>query len=79
LALVLTSPTYQDRVIGLGIDIITVNTATINDLPIVEGAPETTVLPSNAAFIVATSGTTGVPKFTVLKHQNLNAFTRGLP
>jgi amino acid adenylation domain-containing protein/non-ribosomal peptide synthase protein (TIGR01720 family) len=51
--------------------VVTVDAATIAQLPTVHGPACTDVRPENACFVVFTSGTTGKPKGIVLEHRNM--------
>ncbi|KAL3462809.1 hypothetical protein BJX64DRAFT_288021 [Aspergillus heterothallicus] len=71
--IILTSSTCLDRVYGLGAQPLVVSQSSIDQLPTVSRSiAAQQVSPSNAAYAIFTSGTTGVPKATVIQHTALS-------
>lgn len=55
---------------GLVDDLLAVDEALFDSLPPFEGRPQSQVDSHNAAYIIPTSGTTGMPKLSLLEHGN---------
>ncbi|KAM0418809.1 hypothetical protein ACHAPT_012250 [Fusarium lateritium] len=73
--LILCSPSLTHKFEGLGIPTFAVGPETISLLPDVPvGSLQIQVGPNNPAYIIFTSGTTGLPKGTIIEH---GAFTTG--
>ncbi|KAL3441174.1 hypothetical protein BJX65DRAFT_314060 [Aspergillus insuetus] len=71
--IILTSRTCLDKVSSLGSQPFVVSQSGIEQLPAVVQSLETQqVSPSNAAYAIFTSGTTGMPKATVIQHTALS-------
>jgi non-ribosomal peptide synthase protein (TIGR01720 family) len=70
---ILTSPAHMRTVRGLSSEILAVGDdfiPSINDTRILDGVD---VAPSNAVYVIFTSGTTGVPKGVVWNHSTLSS------
>ncbi|KAL2858790.1 hypothetical protein BJX68DRAFT_262327 [Aspergillus pseudodeflectus] len=71
--IILTSSTCLDKVSSLGAQPLVVSQQTIEQLPTPSRSIATRqVSPSNAAYAIFTSGTTGMPKATVIQHTALS-------
>ncbi|KAK2746937.1 NRPS [Myotisia sp. PD_48] len=69
---VLCSPLYYDKVRKISKSVFLLDPKTIRQLPKQPlTPPSTTPHPSNAAYIIFTSGTTGKPKGTVIEHASI--------
>ena len=72
---VLCSPQHEKKFASTAAKAVTVSSKTINLLPKEQSALSLpTVTPDNAAYIIFTSGTTGLPKGTIIEHA---AFSTG--
>ncbi|KAL2826232.1 hypothetical protein BDW59DRAFT_161069 [Aspergillus cavernicola] len=69
---ILTSSACSGKLANIGAQTFVVSQSTIAQLPMVPGALRSRVTPSNAAYAIFTSGTTGMPKATVLEHTALS-------
>lgn len=69
--IVLAGPGCEEALHGLDINVILINKSFIDTLQPLETALLTKTQPSDAAFVVFTSGSTGVPKGIVLNHSAL--------
>lgn len=73
--MILCSSSLKHKFESLGVPIFAVAPETISRLPdLMEGSLRVQVRPNQAAYIIFTSGTTGLPKGTVIEH---GAFTTG--
>jgi non-ribosomal peptide synthetase component F len=71
--IILTSSTCLDKVCSLGAQPFVVSQSSIDQLPAVPHCLATQqVSPPNAAYAIFTSGTTGMPKATVIQHTALS-------
>ncbi|KIA75536.1 hypothetical protein HK57_00693 [Aspergillus ustus] len=71
--IILTSSTCLDKVSSLGVHALVVSQQSIEQLPTTPpSSANRLVSPSNAAYAIFTSGTTGVPKATVIPHTALS-------
>lgn len=65
---VLTTAARAEKFDGLAANVIVVDPAFLEQLPTLDGPPETGVHPHNPCFVIFTSGSTGRPKGVVLEH-----------
>ncbi|KAJ4316284.1 Nonribosomal peptide synthetase 4 [Fusarium piperis] len=73
--LILCSPSLMHKLESLGIPTFAVGQETVSPLPHVPtGSLRVQVAPNNPAYVIFTSGTTGLPKGTIIEH---GAFTTG--
>ncbi|KAM0438114.1 hypothetical protein ACHAQK_006845 [Fusarium lateritium] len=72
--LVLCSPSLVEKFAGTEIPIFAVDHETVSSLPASPTSHSVQVQTHNAAYIIFTSGTTGLPKGTIIEHA---AFTTG--
>jgi amino acid adenylation domain-containing protein len=69
--LILSSVVHADRLRAIGSRILIVDASQLDILPTAIDLQSSTVTPSNSAFVVFTSGSTGNPKGIVLEHSAL--------
>ncbi|RFU73550.1 nonribosomal peptide synthase [Trichoderma arundinaceum] len=74
----LTSPAHASSMRHLGLDVTVVDKEILQDLSPDIPSPATNVSPSNAAYAVFTSGSTGVPKAIVVEHASLSTSSTAL-
>lgn len=74
----LSSAAHVSSMRHLGLDVTVVDEDILQDLSPNLSSPATNVSPSNAAYVVFTSGTTGVPKGIVVEHSALSTSSTAL-
>ncbi|KAH8602265.1 nonribosomal peptide synthase [Bisporella sp. PMI_857] len=67
-SLVLCSSMHEKKIAGVATQVLTVNRLLIEGLVDVPSLSPSAVRPTNAAYIIFTSGTTGMPKGTIIEH-----------
>lgn len=72
--LILCSPSLVDKFANMDIPALAVSQETVSSLFASPTSPSVEVQTQNAAYVIFTSGTTGVPKGTIIEHA---AFTTG--
>ncbi|KAI3326787.1 acetyl-CoA synthetase-like protein [Xylariaceae sp. AK1471] len=65
---VLTSSTLQDRFSQMPVDVVVVNQSLFDNMQTLASGFQVDVQPSNLAYILFTSGSTGVPKAVMVDH-----------
>lgn len=70
-SLVLCSPQYQQKASNFAKDIFVVSNHSISQIETFITEPSASPTPSNAAYVIFTSGTTGRPKGTVIEHGSI--------
>lgn len=75
--LVIVAPQNAHLFEGIVETIVSVDPIFVAALPTMAGKPCTTVRPDNAAYVIFSSGTTGVPKGIVLEHYSIATFAQG--
>ncbi|KAI0124127.1 hypothetical protein BJ170DRAFT_586137 [Xylariales sp. AK1849] len=73
ISILLTDRVHAKRLVGIVPHIIAIDAAFLDQQPSTTGTAWPTVSPENAAWIVHTSGSTGIPKGVVLEHKTLCA------
>lgn len=74
----LSSSAHSSSMRSLGLDVTVVDKDILQDLSPDLSSPATNVSPSNAAYAVFTSGSTGVPKAIVVEHSALSTSSTAL-
>lgn len=76
---ILSSSSEAEKLKLLGLHVVTVDAALFDTIQPSENTLVSTVQPSNAAFVVFTSGSTGIPKGAIIEHRSLYAMSRMHP